>query len=276
MYSIQQFSTRRPLVFFLTSAWDPHRGVTGATPQVQISKAGGAFAPPQGSVIEIGEGAYKVAVTSTDTDTLGPLLLVASAPDALPCRERYDVVNYDPDTTTTQTGDSFARLGEGGSNLTAMPWTAAWTAAAKAATGDALTAYHAVTSEDLAARSLPASDYARQETVAAIYQDTRNLIRDPRSGRGVVAVDHDYGGPDALAYRTEDGRGVDNAVIQAFLKTDYDAGRRDYRYIQGTTSTNVYGRWVAPLMLDPAEYTLVFFKQGSYSPTITNITVTEP
>ena len=92
-------------------------------------------------------------------------------------------------------------------------------------------------------------------------------------GTGSVVVDHDYGGADALAYKTAGGVGIDNAVIRAYLKTDYDAGNTGSGYIVATTTTDVNGRWTNQMNLDPATYTLYYFKQGAYGPDTQEVTV---
>lgn len=86
------------------------------------------------------------------------------------------------------------------------------------------------------------------------------------AGSGTVQVNHDTGGTDNLAYKTGGGVGIDNASVRAYLKTDYDAGNTAESYVKGNAQTNVYGRWVLPMMLDPATYTFVFYKQGYYGP----------
>jgi len=92
-------------------------------------------------------------------------------------------------------------------------------------------------------------------------------------GDGSVVVDHDTGGTDALAYKTSGGAGIDNAVVRAYLKTDYDAGNTGSAYIKATTTTDVNGRWTAQMNLDPATYTLYFFKQNTYGPDTQEVTV---
>lgn len=92
-------------------------------------------------------------------------------------------------------------------------------------------------------------------------------------GDGSTTVDHNYGGTDVLAYQTASGQGIDNATVQAFLKSDWDAGRRGTSYIKGSTTTNTRGRWKAAMMLDPDVYTLVYFRQGSYGPDTRAVTV---
>ena len=79
MYPIKQNQTSQPLVFLLVSSTDHITGATGLSPTVALSKNGSAFAAPAGAVSEIGNGWYKVAGNATDSNTLGPLLLHATA-----------------------------------------------------------------------------------------------------------------------------------------------------------------------------------------------------
>lgn len=67
------------IVFLLVSTADDKTAVTGAAPTVQLSKNGGAFAAATNAVAEIGQGFYKVALTATETNTVGALVVVASA-----------------------------------------------------------------------------------------------------------------------------------------------------------------------------------------------------
>jgi hypothetical protein len=90
-YEITQASTTEPFLFLLVSSADHITPVTGATPVVTISKNGGAFATPAGTVSEVGNGWYKIAGNAADSDTLGPLLLHAEATGADPCDEQYDI-----------------------------------------------------------------------------------------------------------------------------------------------------------------------------------------
>ena len=92
-------------------------------------------------------------------------------------------------------------------------------------------------------------------------------------GEGSVIVDHDYGGADNLTYEVA-SVGINNAVVKAFLKSDYDAGNYGSAYVKAETTTNVSGQWVSQLNLDPAVYTIYFFKQGYYGPDTQEVTVT--
>ena len=93
-------------------------------------------------------------------------------------------------------------------------------------------------------------------------------------GSGATLVDHNYGGPDALRYVAPNGVGIEGGIIQAFIKEDYDQGKRSRGYIIAESVTGADGRWLRPMALDPGTYTLVFFKQGDYQPSVVDITVT--
>jgi hypothetical protein len=96
----------------------------------------------------------------------------------------------------------------------------------------------------------------------------------PSIGDGAVTVNHDTGGPDALAYKTSTGSGIDNAVMRAYLKTDYDTGNRTSAFVRAQTSTNAQGRWQRDMHLDPGQYVIEFVKQGQFGPDITPLTIT--
>lgn len=92
----KQGSTTYPIAFLLVSSTDHIAPVTGATPAVLISKNGGAFGAPVGSVTEVGNGWYALAGDTADRDTLGTLLLHATATGADPADDRYVIVPWDP------------------------------------------------------------------------------------------------------------------------------------------------------------------------------------
>jgi hypothetical protein len=93
---IQQSTTAIPLMFLMVDSGDHVTPKTGLTPTVTISKNGGSFASPAGTVSEVGSGWYKVAGNATDTATLGTLTLHATGSGADPCDEKYMVVAFDP------------------------------------------------------------------------------------------------------------------------------------------------------------------------------------
>jgi hypothetical protein len=96
LYGIKQSTTSLPLLFILIDAADHISPITGLSPDVQLSKNGSAFASPAGAITELGLGWYNVAPDATDTDTLGPLLLHATATGADPTDAAFDVVAYNP------------------------------------------------------------------------------------------------------------------------------------------------------------------------------------
>lgn len=96
MRLLKQSSTAQSLPFLLVSSTDHIAGVTGLSPTVTLSKAGGSFASPSGAVTEIGNGWYKVAGNATDTNTLGSLILHATGTGADPVDVEFAVVAFDP------------------------------------------------------------------------------------------------------------------------------------------------------------------------------------
>lgn len=103
-YLIKQNQTARPLVFLLVDATDHVTPLTGLSPTVTLSKNGAAFGASAGVVSEIGNGWYKVAGNAADSDTLGPLLLHATAAGADPTDDRFDVVAADPHEARVDVG----------------------------------------------------------------------------------------------------------------------------------------------------------------------------
>jgi len=139
-YPIQQSTTAQPLTFLMVLASDHVTGATGLSPTVTISKNGGAFASPSVSPTEIGNGWYKLAGNATDNNTLGPLLLHATAATADPVDVTFTVVAYNPQSATNlglsgigtaQTGDAYAyvvaNLGAAGAAATALAQASLWT-----------------------------------------------------------------------------------------------------------------------------------------------------
>jgi hypothetical protein len=94
----KQSDTTYALYFMMIDSSDHIGGKTGLSPTVTVSKNGGSYAAPSGAVSEIANGLYKVAGNATDSGTLGPLFLHATATGADPCDIRFEVVNYDPFT----------------------------------------------------------------------------------------------------------------------------------------------------------------------------------
>lgn len=72
MSSLKQ-STAYTRMFQMVDATDHVTGKTGLTVTVTLSKAGGAFGAAGGAVTEVSSGWYKLALNTTDTNTLGDL-----------------------------------------------------------------------------------------------------------------------------------------------------------------------------------------------------------
>lgn len=98
MRAILQNSAARPLLFLMVDSTDHISGKTGLTPTVLLSKNGGTFASPAGSVTEVGRGWYQVAANATDSNTLGPLVVSATGSGADPSDTVFEVVAYNPST----------------------------------------------------------------------------------------------------------------------------------------------------------------------------------
>src|SRR5512146_3558271 len=80
----QQNSAAHPFMFLMVSSVDHVTPVLGLAPTVTVSKDGGAFGAPIGVVSEVGSGWYKVAGNAADTNTLGILVVHATAAGADP------------------------------------------------------------------------------------------------------------------------------------------------------------------------------------------------
>lgn len=100
--------------FFMVLAADHVTGATGKTVTVTISKAGGAFASPTGTVAEIGNGWYRIVLNATDTDTAGDLVFhcTATACDATDFADEIEEVSTSYATRTSATSTTLRTAGE--------------------------------------------------------------------------------------------------------------------------------------------------------------------
>lgn len=73
----QSVAYTRVFYAYLTS--DHVSAATGKTITMNVSKAGGAFAAAGGTITEIANGAYKIALTTTDTNTAGDMTFYGTA-----------------------------------------------------------------------------------------------------------------------------------------------------------------------------------------------------
>lgn len=103
-----QSSTAHPMTFFITQT-DHITGATGLSPTITISKDGGSFGSPSGSVTEIANGWYALAGNATDRNTLGAFLIhVAGTGSNDPSDTQYNIVGYDPYNSSTLGLSGFA------------------------------------------------------------------------------------------------------------------------------------------------------------------------
>jgi hypothetical protein len=121
-YDVPWNSADIPLIFLMIDSTDHITGKPGLTPTVTISKNGGSFATPSGAVTGIANGWYKAAGNATDTNTLGPIILHATATGADDADAIYPVVANNPQlplfvrSGTAQSGStSVIRLDSGAS-----------------------------------------------------------------------------------------------------------------------------------------------------------------
>lgn len=125
---------------------------------------------------------------------------------------------------------------------------------------------------------------AFNNTVYALEVGGEPATRDPRpivpvEGCGNVIVNHNYGGPDQLAYVDANGDGVAGAHVYIFKQSDVIAAQpslpaRTLAVAQTNTLAN--GRWGTPLRLKPGAYGVLYEKLGMYGPDLYPLTVTAP
>lgn len=104
-----------------------------------------------------------------------------------------------------------------------------------------------------------------------ILAEVRDI--DTGTGIGTVPVNHDYGGTDNYTYQTAAGAGIGGATIVVYLAADYNAGNRSSAFHQAVAMTDNSGRWRRSVMLDPGDYTLLYYKTGEFGPDLVGLTV---
>jgi hypothetical protein len=94
-------STARAAMIFMTDEDDGRTGLTGLTLTCTLSKAGAAFASISPTVTERGNGWYSVTFTTSHTDTIGDLVLRATATGADSAEVAMQVVQATPTQVVT-------------------------------------------------------------------------------------------------------------------------------------------------------------------------------
>lgn len=118
----QQNSTTYPIPFFMADDIDHISGETGLVPTVTICKSGAlAFGAAAGAVTEAGNGWYWLAGNAADRDTLGELLIHASAANADPTDISCMIVNYNPFAPTSFPAGAIEYTYTVTSSLTGLP-----------------------------------------------------------------------------------------------------------------------------------------------------------
>lgn len=92
----EQSSTSYPIMLFMADVLDHVSGKTGLAPTVTLSKNGAAFGAAAGAVSEVANGWYALAGNATDRDTVGELVVHATATGADPTDDRLVIVPWDP------------------------------------------------------------------------------------------------------------------------------------------------------------------------------------
>jgi len=96
----QVSTTTHPIAFLMVDS-STKVGKTGLSPTVTLSKNGEAFGAAVGTVTELAVGWYQLAGNATDRDTLGSLIVHATASGADASDTLAGIVNYDPYATST-------------------------------------------------------------------------------------------------------------------------------------------------------------------------------
>lgn len=193
-------STARSKVVFMTDSADHVSGKTGLTLTITASKDGGAFASISPTVTELSNGWYKLALTTSHTNTVGDLALHITATGADPTDVVWEVESADQYSALT--GDAYARLGAPASASVSSD-----IAAVKAQTA----AIEIDTGTDIPATLSTIAAYIDTE-VAAIKAKTDNLPASPAAvgsamtltsaydfARGTVAMTESYAADGATA-----------------------------------------------------------------------------
>lgn len=92
-------STARNIAIKVFLSTDHVSPATGKALTVTLSKDGGAFASG-GSPTEIANGWYKIALSATDTNTLGSLVVRATCSGCDDAEVEFEVVAFDPQSAT--------------------------------------------------------------------------------------------------------------------------------------------------------------------------------
>ena len=92
-----------------------------------------------------------------------------------------------------------------------------------------------------------------------------DYLTDPAKDPGKVLVHHNYGSAGRLTY-TLAGVPIADTVIEAFLYTDYMAGRQSSEYRIADSRQRADGSWTRAFYLDPQIYAFRFYRNAVAGP----------
>lgn len=100
------------IVFLMVDATDDETAETGLSPTVQISKNGASFVTSSNSATEIGNGWYKLVLTTTESNTEGFLIVRATGSGANEWRDIFQVVESLPADVISVDGNAATALSD--------------------------------------------------------------------------------------------------------------------------------------------------------------------
>jgi len=221
-------------------------GLTIAQGDIQISKAGGAFAQTsEGSptTTHDADGWYPIPLTTTDTATLGRIVVQVQVAGAVPVWwEGMVVPSVVYDSLVGGTDYLVVDLSDGA--ITAAKFGA-----------------NAITASALATDSITSDEIANSAAVE---------IGAEASGMGSGDTPIDESDDSDLSFKTAGGTGVGDAVVLVYLKSEYDASTFTLR---ASTVTDDDGGFEYPVYLDSGlTYTFVY-RHPQYAQTTVEYTV---
>ena len=199
-------STSYTAMFYLVSSTDHISAKTGASPTVNISKAGAAFGAAAGAVTEVANGWYKVALTTVDTNTLGDLAydITAAGADATDMKDQVFATTFadlaPPANFSSLSIDGSGRVDVGKTLGTAVTLDAnnVINVSTKYVGGTLQTA------RDLGARHTALADVFLDSDMGAGTDTGSNVKRTPRQALATIRNKVDLSVSPAIVYKTDD------------------------------------------------------------------------
>lgn len=184
-------STARDIIIFMTNGTDHVTGSTGLTLTITASKNGGSFSSITPTVTELSNGWYKLALTTSHTDTLGDFGLHITATGADPTDVVMQIVTDLPGASVSSVSGSVTvgtNNDKTGYSLSSAGIQAVWDALTSALTTVGSVGKRIADNLDATVASrLPTSSYTAPDnaSITAIKAKTDNLPADPASNTQV-------------------------------------------------------------------------------------------